>query len=492
LTRLATQGQYLWSWDSVNFALALTEIDVAQHQPHPPGYLGYVLLARGLELRATENLALLRAGLAGSTLTAALTWRFAERLYASRRAAWMAWALVVFSPLHWFYGSVAEIYAAETAVTVALAYAAYAIAQNDSAAPVLVAGAVFAGVLIKPTVALLMGPLLAYALWRGSVATRRRAGVAILVGGGAAIAALAATEPLAAIMASSGGQVSDVADSSFLADLNLHALNRSARDMVYAAVAALGAGGLVALATGRPSAAGAWPFMAMWVVGYLLTCLLVHFPKPGYLLPLLPIMALILSGSSGRLSRGGLLAAMAAVALLNTIQFTLIQPFPAAAVGAGMRYGDKSMAQQVRTEANSVLRPSAPSIRALDRLLSGFLGAVESRCGEGHRLVIVQAGGTITWRHAMFYLPDATVVQVPGRDAPLLVGEHHSVRPRASGGAPLKADCVVVLEGRTDADIDGRRAIRWADTALDDQTMAASATAVELHLDADRLRLVTR
>jgi hypothetical protein len=248
----------------------------------------------------------------------------------------------------------------------------------------------------------------------------------------------------------------------------------------------------VALAAGRPGTAGIGPFLAIWSAGYLLTCLFVHFPKPGYLLPLLPVMALTLSGSAARLSRGGLVAAIAALALVNVVQFTWIQPFSPAAVGAGLRYGDKSVAQQLRTEANSVLRPSAPAIRALDHAISGFLGAVESWCRQGHRLVIVQAGGTITWRHAMFYLPDATVLQAPEDDTPLLVADHHALRPQAPAHGTLRGDCVIVVEGRTDANVDGRRAIRWHETTLGDQTLAASATAVELHLEGGRLRLVTR
>ena len=46
LTRWATRSQVLYHWDSVNFALALEHYDIAAHQPHPPGYILYVLLGR--------------------------------------------------------------------------------------------------------------------------------------------------------------------------------------------------------------------------------------------------------------------------------------------------------------------------------------------------------------------------------------------------------------------------------------------------------------
>src|SRR6266545_4038152 len=37
-TRLPFRTQYLYNWDSGNFALALRQFDVTAHQPHPPGY----------------------------------------------------------------------------------------------------------------------------------------------------------------------------------------------------------------------------------------------------------------------------------------------------------------------------------------------------------------------------------------------------------------------------------------------------------------------
>src|SRR6476619_4708183 len=41
-------SRFLFSWDSANFAFAVARIDIAQHRPHPPGYLGYVLAGRAL------------------------------------------------------------------------------------------------------------------------------------------------------------------------------------------------------------------------------------------------------------------------------------------------------------------------------------------------------------------------------------------------------------------------------------------------------------
>src|SRR6478672_1098379 len=48
VSRWPFRSHALFSWDSANFAMALDRIDIAMHRPHPPGYLGYVLVARVL------------------------------------------------------------------------------------------------------------------------------------------------------------------------------------------------------------------------------------------------------------------------------------------------------------------------------------------------------------------------------------------------------------------------------------------------------------
>ena len=50
LTRLPFRSEFLFSWDSANYALAMSRIDIVAHRPHPPGYLGYVFAARLIDL----------------------------------------------------------------------------------------------------------------------------------------------------------------------------------------------------------------------------------------------------------------------------------------------------------------------------------------------------------------------------------------------------------------------------------------------------------
>src|SRR3712207_3696388 len=50
LTRVPFARSTPINWDAVQFALALEHFDLHHHQPHPPGYLLYVLLGRAIDL----------------------------------------------------------------------------------------------------------------------------------------------------------------------------------------------------------------------------------------------------------------------------------------------------------------------------------------------------------------------------------------------------------------------------------------------------------
>src|SRR5262245_31521820 len=42
--------------DSINFALGVRHFDVAEHQPHPPGYPLYILVAKGIQALVRSEL----------------------------------------------------------------------------------------------------------------------------------------------------------------------------------------------------------------------------------------------------------------------------------------------------------------------------------------------------------------------------------------------------------------------------------------------------
>ena len=91
--------------DSINFALGVRHFDVAQHQPHPPGYPVFIAIAKAVHaVGASELTALailsLASGVAG-VVALALLFAAVERSPDPRR--WLPAALVAMTaPLYWF------------------------------------------------------------------------------------------------------------------------------------------------------------------------------------------------------------------------------------------------------------------------------------------------------------------------------------------------------------------------------------------------------
>lgn len=107
LSRLPFQSQVLYHWDSINFARALEHFDIAQGQPHAPGYLLYVLLGRGAAwLTGDAQTAYVLLAILGSALAAAALYDLGRQMW-DVRVGWVAALLLLSSPLFWFYSEVA-------------------------------------------------------------------------------------------------------------------------------------------------------------------------------------------------------------------------------------------------------------------------------------------------------------------------------------------------------------------------------------------------
>ncbi|MGH2367382.1 MAG: glycosyl transferase, partial [Chloroflexota bacterium] len=106
-TRAPFVGTYLANWDSVQYALGLTEFDVVRHQPHPPGSILYVALGRlALAITGEANLALAWISLLACAASIVLCYVVGRELFGARIA--LAGTVLFFaSPLTWYYGAVA-------------------------------------------------------------------------------------------------------------------------------------------------------------------------------------------------------------------------------------------------------------------------------------------------------------------------------------------------------------------------------------------------
>jgi hypothetical protein len=111
--RLPLRAQALVNWDAANFALGTRIFDVQHHQPHPPGYIGYVALGALLNrLTGDANASLtLLSAVSGGVAPAALfilAARWMARPYALLSAVQFG-----LSPVLWYYSEVALTYSIE-------------------------------------------------------------------------------------------------------------------------------------------------------------------------------------------------------------------------------------------------------------------------------------------------------------------------------------------------------------------------------------------
>jgi hypothetical protein len=161
--------------DTINYGLAAFRFDLLQHQPHPPGYPGYVLLLKAIHLVA-PGLGPLEVAKWGSRLCGAATvpaaylacgllLRAGEKRPVGRPLA--AASLAALHPVLWYYGADGQSHAAEGLFTLLLLAGAVAVKRWPTRARLLLLVAAFglAGS-IRPTIPLLCSPLLVWLLWR--------------------------------------------------------------------------------------------------------------------------------------------------------------------------------------------------------------------------------------------------------------------------------------------------------------------------------------
>jgi len=126
LTRIPFRSTILHHWDSVNFALALEQFDIAVHQPQPPGYILYVMVGRLLNSYIGDaNASLVWISCIASGIAVALAYSLAESIW-DHSTGLVSAGLMLCSPLVWFHGEVALSYMVEGLFVLAVAKQCYA------------------------------------------------------------------------------------------------------------------------------------------------------------------------------------------------------------------------------------------------------------------------------------------------------------------------------------------------------------------------------
>jgi hypothetical protein len=155
------------NWDAVQFELALTHFDLHSHQPHPPGYILYVLAGRVLNLFVGQpGLALSCLSVLATAVAVPLVYLLALHIFEEASVALGSALLLLGSPLALYYGSVGLTYAPELALTLgvaALSWRARETASWQLAAFLGLALGLLGGV--RQTSLLLLLPLALWGVW---------------------------------------------------------------------------------------------------------------------------------------------------------------------------------------------------------------------------------------------------------------------------------------------------------------------------------------
>jgi hypothetical protein len=332
---LALLPKTLEDLDAINFALGVRHFDVAEHQPHPPGYPVFIALAKmstatlravGVDGAAPRGLAIWSA-LAGAAAIPAV-FIFFRRLEGRDDLARWATLVLAASPLFWF----TALRPLSDMLGLAAVMWTLALAAGQPSGRRLIGGALLAGLAmgIRSQTAAITFPFLAIAL------LRRRD---LRVAGGAAVATAAGVLVWAApLLVASGGLGGYLHALSFQAGADFggtHMLwvNHTARAIAYAlmntfiwpwdwwpglAVCALSGAGALRLAWRAPLVAGALLVtFAPYAVFHLLFQETVTI---RYAMPLLPVIAYAAMAAVEGLPARAMPAAALGIAVISLMQ----------------------------------------------------------------------------------------------------------------------------------------------------------------------------
>lgn len=438
VVRWPLRSQFLVNWDAVNFALGIEAFDLTHHQPHPPGYIGYVLLGRVVTWLAGDPNAALTAisVVAGASLPVG-AFLLGRRLM-SRRWALVTAALVATSPVVWYYSVVALTYILSGALVTFIAWAAH-VARTEHSARHLYLAAVLAGLLgsIRQTDLLFMVPLLIFAglavTWRERFRAVAVLGVVVavwliplLVMAGGVAQYLELSRALAEL---AGGRtwILGLNPVGILQNLGLVAIGL----LVGLNVALLGfvAAGVRRLKVWRRIQTDDRRLLLLWVIPAILVFLFIHTGQIGYVLLILPAF-MMLAGVAGEAVAEARAARRSRLSLLNapatgTAAFTAGALVVANAVGFfSYPVAARAIMDQdapIGAEAAELIddggvneRTRQFSLELNDEYWERLTDLVQDHDPDTTVLLAAADSGG-SFRHLAFYTPEHTVYAV-GRD----------------------------------------------------------------------------
>lgn len=406
LLRLPFLSQYLYHWDSVNFALSLNHYDVRLHQPHPPGYFLYSLLGSGINAVANNpNTSLSLISLIGGVLGVVALYWLGKAMF-GREVGIIAALLAVTSPMHWFYSEVALSYALEFFLVTLIAGLCYLQWSGSRRVWPLLALLLAAAGGVRQNDLVFLLPLWLVSLY--PLGWRERIGSVVVLG----VGVLVWFVPMAALSGGLGeylaavrGASEEIGQASVLVSFNELALNVG-RMVIYLGYSILL--GIVPLLWGIWRAARhpralladkrAW-VIVLWTAPAFVFYIVVHLRQHGHVFTFLPAIYLLIALSITDLARqlgrerwqrvaAGVTAVVAAAAGL----FFLLAP-PAL-------LGMKQVALQT---------PSRATIAARDAFLGERVTAIRDTFDPATTIVL---GDSVNFRHPDFYFADFQEVEL--------------------------------------------------------------------------------
>lgn len=130
-SRLPFISKYLFDWDSVGYALAFTEFNIAMGQPQSPGYILYIAFGKVVNLIFNDpNLSMIFLSIIFTVFTVFIIYFLTKQIF-SKTVGVIASILLIFFPIFWFYGEIASIYMVAAFFSCLIAYCSYQYLEGD-------------------------------------------------------------------------------------------------------------------------------------------------------------------------------------------------------------------------------------------------------------------------------------------------------------------------------------------------------------------------
>ncbi len=169
LLRAPFQSQYLYHWDSVQYALATEHFDVSLDQPQRPGYILYIALGDAVNLITGDpQTSFVWLSIIASALAVVAIYHLGRVMFEPRVGV-MASLMLLTSPLFWFFGEIAMPHSLEAFFVIVLAILLFKIAGGDHS--LMLPAALWLGVAtgVRQTTILFIAPLCILAVFVGRV-----------------------------------------------------------------------------------------------------------------------------------------------------------------------------------------------------------------------------------------------------------------------------------------------------------------------------------